>query len=53
MNNQKALDLLRTAIGELSYLKPCNLPLDDYEYVVRADNALRELRELLKGDGND
>ena len=50
MKDKKILDLLRTAIGALSYLQPCNVSVEDYEYVITADNALREARDIVKGN---
>lgn len=51
--NKKVLDLLKTAIGALGYIKPCNISVEDFEYVITADNALRELRDIVKGESND
>lgn len=53
MKDKKILDLLHTAIGALSYLQPCNVSVEDYEYVITADDALRELRDIVKGESND
>lgn len=52
-DNKRALDLLKTAISALGYLKPCNVSIEDYDFVVTADNALMELRDIMKGDSNE
>ena len=52
-DKKKILDLLSTGIGALGYIKPCNVSVEDNDFVITADNAMREIREIVKDESND